>query len=36
MSASHVSLEELMFAGDRAARHRLILWIIVLLALCAA
>jgi len=36
MSTTHVSLEELVFESDRAARHRLILWIFVLLALCAA
>jgi len=36
MSTMQVSLEELVSAGDRAARRRLILWIIVLLALCAA
>jgi len=34
--ATYVSLEELVFAGDREARRRLILRIIVLLVLCAA
>jgi hypothetical protein len=34
--ATHVSLEEVVFASDRAARRRLFLRVIVLLVLCAA
>lgn len=36
MSTTSIPLEALVLAGDEAARHRLVLWIIVVLALCAA